>query len=318
MRKINLVYSTVDRSNHLIRYGEYFKRELLRLPDVNLFLIEEDMSIDKILAVVPFTPDFIFFDDFTKNYDMFGLRDVDVPKAVLYWDIHRTQDEFRIFVWKNKIDLVFSFYRDTFGRYFPEFANKFRWLPNHVNLHEFKDYGLNKEIDFLLMGATLKKVYPLRAKIAQEMAGMKGFVHHQHPGYRDFAPDEGEYVGESYAREINRAKIFFTDDSIFKYPIAKYFEVPACNTLLLAPGSRELNHLGFVDGVTFVEINEHNYLKKAMYYLEHGDERLAIARRGYEMVRNNHSTPIRARQFVNHLRDYLYKRSSEGSKNETH
>ena len=314
MKAINILYSTVNRSNHVIRYGEYFKRELLKRSDVNLHVIEEDGHLDDILKIVPFTPDFIFFDDFTKNHTMSGLPYVKIPKGVLYWDLHRTQDEFRIFVWKNKIDLVFSFYRDTFADYFPEFADRFRWLPNHVNPEEFKDYGLKKEIDFLLMGAILQKVYPLRAQIAREMAGIKGFVHHPHPGYRDLSTGEDEFVGESYAREINRAKIFFTDDSVFKYPIAKYFEVPACNTLLLAPGSRELKDLGFVDGLTFVEINEHNYFAKAMYYLEHEDERLAIARRGCDMVRNNHATPIRARQFINQLKHELDKRMLQGER----
>jgi hypothetical protein len=308
MDKINILYSTVGRSKHIIRYGEFFKKELLKLPDVRIYQIDADAHIRNILQFVNFKPDFIFFDDFTKNKAMYGLEQVDIPKGVLYWDIHTTQDEFRHFVWKNKIDLVFSFYRDTFHDYFPEFASKFRWLPNHVNIEKFRDYGLKKEIDFLLMGALSSRVYPLRTRIAREMAGMKGFVHHEHPGYRDFAPEEGKPVGESFAREINRAKIFFTDDSLFKYPIAKYFEVPACNTLLMASGSKELRDLGFIDGETFVEINEDNYLKQAIYYLEHAKEREEIALRGFEMVRQRHTTAIRARQFVNYLKEFLIRK----------
>lgn len=308
MEKINIIYSTVNRSNHIIRYGEYFKLELLKLPDVHIHLVEEDDHISNILKKAKFDPHFIFFDDFTMNYTMFGLEQVNIPKAVLYWDIHRTQNELREFVWKNHVDLVFSFYRDTFTDWFSDLASKFRWLPNFVNIDVFKDYGLEKEIDFLLMGALSEKIYPLRTIIAEEMTGMKGFVHHRHPGYRDFTPEEGELVGESFAREINRAKIFFTDDSIFKYPIAKYFEVPACNTLLLASGSQELRDLGFIDGLTFVEINRSNYLEKAKYYLKHEEERKAIARRGYEMVRENHTTAIRARQLVNYLRMFLERR----------
>jgi hypothetical protein len=304
---INILYSTVNRSQHVIRYGEFFKWELLKLPDVNLHLVEEDGHIHDILKQIDFTPDFIFFDDFTKNKEMYGLNKISIPKGVLYWDIHTTQNEFRKFVWQNNIDLIFSFYRDSFRSFFPEFAMKLRWLPNHVYTREFKDYGLRKEIDFLLIGALSQKVYPLRTKIAKEMAGVKGFLHHDHPGYRDFAPAEEkeQLVGSYFAREINKAKIFFTDDSIFKYPIAKYFEVPACNTLLLASGSQELEDLGFIDKVTFVEINENNYMKKAFYYLEHDREIEEIARRGYEMVRKNHSTTVRARQFINYIRRFL-------------
>ena len=46
--------------------------------------------------------------------------------------------------------------------YFPELLYKFRWLPNHVNIEEFKDYNQEKEIDFLLMGAVDEETYPLR------------------------------------------------------------------------------------------------------------------------------------------------------------
>ncbi|MBS4032190.1 MAG: glycosyltransferase family 1 protein [Clostridiales bacterium] len=309
MDKINILYSTVNRSHHIIRYGEFFKWELQKLPDVNLYLVEEEANINDLINKFNVLPDFIFFDDFTKNVPMHGLDQVSIPKGVLYWDIHTTQNEFQTFVWKNKIDMIFSFYRDAFRGFFPEFARKLRWLPNHVYTEEFKDYGLEKEIDFLLMGALSQRIYPLRTKIAEEMAGMKGFVHHYHPGYRDFSPEEeiDQLVGESFARAINRAKIFFTDDSVFRYPIAKYFEVPACNTLLLASGSKELIDLGFINRVTFVEINQENYLAKAMYYLEHEKERKEIALRGYEMVRKRHSTAIRARQFADYVKKYLYE-----------
>ncbi len=309
MNKINIIYSSVNRSKHIIRYGDYFKLELLKMPDVNIHLVEEVDHIENILIKAKFDPHFIFFDDFTKNYTMHGLEQVKIPKGALYWDIHREQKELREFVRKNNLDLVFSFYRDTFTDWFPDLISKFRWLPNYVNIEIFKDYGLKKDIDFLLMGALSEKIYPLRAEIANEMAGMKGFVHHEHPGYRDFSPEEGKLVGESFAREISRAKIFFTDHSRFRYPIAKYFEVPACNTLLLASGSQELRDLGFIDGVTFVEIKQYNYLEKAKYYLEHEDKRKKIANRGYEMVRRSHSTVVRARQFVNCLRRFLERRA---------
>lgn len=310
MGTINILYSTVNRTHHIIRYGEFFKWELLKMPELNIHLVEEEAHIKDIIKKAGFKPDFIFFDDFTKNKIIYGLERVDIPKGVLYWDVHTTQNEFREFAWENRVDLIFSFYREAFLRFFPEFASRLRWLPNFVYIEEFKDYSLEKEIDFLLMGALNDRIYPLRTKIAREMAAVKGFVHHHHPGYRDFAPAEEKdnLVGAAFAREINKAKLFFTDDSVFKYPIAKYFEVPACNTLLLASGSRELEDLGFIDGKTFVEINEDNYREKAMYYLEHEEERWQIAYRGYEMVRRNHTTAVRAREFAGYIRQHLAKR----------
>jgi spore maturation protein CgeB len=240
MDKMNIFYSTINRSQHIIRYGEFFKRELLKRPDVQLFPVEKEAHINDLINQFKVTPDFIFFDDFTKNFPMHGLKQTEILKGVLYWDVHATQDAFRTFVWKNNINLIFSFYRDAFLGFFPEFAKQLRWLPNHVHTEEFRDYGLQKEIDFLLMGEIHDKVYPLRAKIAKEMAGTNGFVHHKHPGYRDFLPceEKEQLVGEAFARE------------------------------------------------------------KAFYYLEHEEERLQIAKRGYHLVRKHHTTVIRAEQFI--------------------
>lgn len=307
MATINILYSTINRTHHIIRYGEFFKWEVQKLPDVKVHIVEEDAHIEALIKEMGVKPDFIFFDDFTKNKLMYGLEKVACPKGVLYWDVHTTQDEFRAFVLKYKIDLIFSFYRDAFSSFFPEFIKKLRWLPNHVYLDEFRDYALPKEIDFLLMGALCDRIYPLRTKITKEMAGVNGFIHRPHPGYRNFASleEQRHLVGIPFAQEINKSKIFFTDDSIFGYPIAKYFEVPACNTLLLASGSQELRDLGFIDKETFVEINADNYKEKAYYYLEHEKERRQIALKGYELVREKHSTAVRARQFVNYIRQFL-------------
>jgi hypothetical protein len=289
MKKLHILYSTNDRSRYIIRYGEYFKKELVKLPEVEVFFIKQAAYLDDLLKRMPFTPDSIFFDDFAHNYPLYGLQKCAIPKGVLYWDVQRTQQEFRKFVFQNKINLVFSFYRDAFLSFFPEFKAKFRWLPNHVYTPIFKDYGLKKEIDYLLMGALHDSIYPLRTKIAKGMVNEKGFVLHRHPGYCDYSREEENeaLVGTAYAKTVNKAKIFFTDDSLYKFPIAKYFEVPACNTLLLASGSAELRDLGFIDGETFVEINEGNYRKKARYYLQHERKCPAWKRNGEEVPFND-------------------------------
>jgi spore maturation protein CgeB len=307
MRKLKILYSTNDTSKNAIRYGEFFKQAVMKQHDVEVLCIDEEMNIKDAINKLNFTPDFIFFDDVIWNKPLHDLKYVNIPKGILFWDIYRDHEKFRRFVYENDIDLIFSFYRDAFKSYFPELLYKFRWLPNHVDIEEFKDYQLDKEIDFLLMGDVDEDVYPLRNKIAKEMKGYPGFVHHQHPGYKSFEKEEEskKLVGKYFAMEINKAKIFFTDDSQFKFPIAKYFEIPACKTLLLASGSKELEDLGFIDGKTFVEINEDNFLEKAQYYLEHEDERKAITERGYRMVREKHTTSRRAEQFISYINKYL-------------
>ncbi len=119
-----------------------------------------------------------------------------------------------------------------------------------------------------------------------------------HAGCRNFEDDENAFVGEKYARELNRAKIFFTCDSKYQYPVPKYFEASACKTLLMASESKELKDLGFEPGINFVAIEEQNFEEKAKYYLHHEEERLKIARQGYEMVHSRHSTVKRAMEMA--------------------
>lgn len=309
MKAFKIVISTVDQSRYFRRKREFFKQKLAALPDVEVRLVEKGGDIRRILEEMNFTPDFIYIDDLTKNEPLHGLDRIAIPKGIMYEDLQKNQQRFRDYMRDNKIDIAFAYYRDAFLRFFPELKHRFIWVPPFINTALFKDYGLAKTIDYLLMGALHKEVYPLRTRIAEEMAGVRGFVHHRIPERRNYTPEEEKnvFIMENYAREINRAKMFFTDDTLYHYPVFKYFEVPACNTLLLAPGSAELRELGFVDGKTFAEINKTNYFEKAKYYLQQEDERKRIAKKGYKLIRKRHTTEIRVRQFVDAIKRHIGK-----------
>jgi len=219
-----------------------------------------------------FVPDFIFHYDFAYDYAIspriYGLSYTGIPKGVYYFDLQTQTEERKEFVYKNKINLVFSPTKDFFFRMLPELKDKFRWLPFSINPGIFKDWQLQKNIDFLLMGNLWN-------------------------------------AGEKYAREINRAKIFFTCGTKFNYPITKYFEVPACNTLLIAKGNKDLEELGFVKKENFVECNDDNFYDLAMYYLKHEEERKRIAINGYDLVHSRHTNSTRAVEFINTIKSYL-------------
>ncbi len=309
-RKLKILYFSPDQTNWVKENWEYFKSSLNQISNVQVKVVSEGGAIEDIMKKNDFIPDFIFFDDIkkTKEIEVTGLNRVHIPKGVLTVDVHYCPGNFRRFVKRNKINLIFSVYRDAFFRYFPEFTEKFVWLPHHVYTAVFKDYKLEKSINYLLMGAVNNRVYPLRAAILKRMmTRVRGFVYHEHPGYKYFGENEREkvFIGKKYAEEINRSKIFFTDTGIYQYPIAKYYEVAACNSLIMGAGSRELNDLGFIHRKTFVEIDKANFKEKAKYYLRRKKRREQIARRGYKMVLANHTTEIRAQQFVDCVMRYL-------------
>ncbi len=259
-------------------------------------------DIQDILARLKTPPDFIFVNEFgeTNSPTITGLASLDIPYAILLYDLHYNVETRSNLIQELDTKHIFSLYRDKFYDWYPKFRDRLIWFPHHINTAIFKDYGMPKDIDYLLMGDIYAKLYPLRAKFLQIMIDKPGFIYHEHPGWRNFSACEQEtaFVGEKYAREINRAKIFLTCDSIYKYPLLKYYEVMACNTLLLAPVSDELIDLGFIPGTNFIAIDETDFEDKAEYYLNHEQERLEIAQRGCDMVRTRHSTSIRAREFV--------------------
>jgi len=308
---MKLLVTTGDLTHHLTPNFNNLLTEAARLVDLTVWY--ESGNIHEILSQLEIVPDFIFINEYgeTNSPRITGLSNLKVPFAVALHDLHY-QPKIRWDAFENdNVRYIFSLYRDKFYEWYPRFWKRLFWLPHHFNPQVFHDYGMNKDIDYLLMGAMHPQIYPLRHKVLQRMQNKTGFVYHPHPGYRNFDDSDDALVGERFAREINRAKIFFTCDSAYRYPVAKYFEVLACRTLLLASASRELADLGFLPDVHFVAVDENNFLQKAEYYLSHEAERERIASQGYEMVHDRHTTAIRARQMITAIKGILRECSIE-------
>ena len=278
---------------------------------MNLILWHDHGALPHILTLLPMKPEFILLNDFHPTYCPFikAIKDVDIPVGCLMHDIHYKTERRRKFLKEEQIDYVFPHYRDAFLRSFPEFEERMVWFPHHVPTELFKDYQLEKSIDYLFIGAAIRHVYPLRAIWIDKLKHEKGFVMYGHPGYRKQTfCSKRDMVAENYAKEINRAKMLFTCHSKYEYPVLKYFETAACHTLLMANGSQELNDLGFVDGETFVEINEKNVVEKARAYLRDDEKRRKISLRAYNMVRARHSTEKRASELVEFIEKISHSR----------
>lgn len=280
--------------------------ELRKITDLTIWHDRAD-NIHIILDKLGITPDFILILEYweTNATKVTGLRELSIPYAVslqdLHWDVRLRTDLLK----REQVTNIFTPSRPAFLKYYPELSDSMLWLPHHVNTEIFRDYQLDKEIDYLLMGLTSKTYYPFRARVVEGMKDVPGFVHHRHPGYREIGDDEGLFVREKYAREINRSKIFFTCGGNEQYPVAKYFEVLACNSLLLAPVFPELEELGFMPGVNFVDVTESDFREKADYYLHHEEERMEISQRGFDMIHSRHSSRIRAAELLDTLQQLL-------------
>jgi len=89
---------------------------------------------------------------------------------------------------------------------------------------------------------------------------------------------------EDYAHALRGARIGLCFVSVFNYnqTAARSFEIPGSGTFLLAIRTRQ--HMEcYEEGKEAEFFSDHDELiRKATYYLEHDDEREAIARRGHE------------------------------------
>ncbi|KIY20624.1 glycosyltransferase [Mesobacillus subterraneus] len=305
--KLNILFLTKNFENRMEKSSKYLADELSKYA----FLVQygEDGNIHEILAELGFTPDFILLNDFKYDYCPFvwGFADLDIPVGAIVHDIKYKLKHRKNFYEKENIRYLFTHYRNASYNYLPEFRERFIWTPHHVPTDIFYDYQLEKEIDFLMIGAIFPKLYPERVKMLEIMQREKGFVYFGHPGYKDLSGKEAVLIGEAYAKQLNKAKIFLTCDSVEHFPLMKYFEALASNTLLLASASDELTELGFVDGETFVSVTSDNVREKALYFLENEQERRAIAQAGFKMVNSRHTTEKRAKELLKKIEEIVTK-----------
>ncbi|MFE0625077.1 glycosyltransferase [Priestia aryabhattai] len=305
---INLLFIAADTSNSLDKNYYFLEKELAKL--TNLTIWRKSGRIDNILNEITEKPDYILLlNDIGSQISPIikGLFSINIPIGLIVNDIHRFTESRRHYIKKNNIQHVFSIVRDKFYEIYPEYKSKMEWFPHFVNTEICRDYGLKKDINLLMMGA-VNNFYPVRQKILQAYKQDSEFIYHHHPGYRNFNKDEENriYIGEKYAKEINRSVIFFTCPSILNYPVKKYFQALACKSLLLAPTFKELEDLGFIPNTHFIAIDKCNFKEKAAYYLANETDTQKISEQGYHFVHQTHSLTIRAQQLVNKIENIVF------------
>jgi len=320
MRNLKILFLIKPFGDLYVKHKQKFEsiREIEKFATVQYWY--EDGDIFEIMEELKFQPDFIIHYDIAWNYKyaprITSLDKVKIPKGCFVLDLHYSKERRIKYIQSSGIDLIFSRSKQRFLEVFPQYSKILRWLPFSINPEIMKDWKLKKEITFLLMGQvyheskelnkprTREGRYPFRDAVLNTMSYVEGFVFRPHPGHW-VAFNEDLYVETKYAQELNRSKMFFTCGSEFKVPVLKFFEALACNTLLLAEPNEDIFEMGFKDEEHFVACNSDNFFEKAMYYKENKDERRRISKKGYKFVHKYHNNHVRAKQFVQYLKDFL-------------
>lgn len=300
MDKINLLFITQDLISNVEQWTIELIKELQKL--TNLTLWYKPGNIEDIIKENQFVPDFVLLNDMRPEFcpEIRGLDNLKIPFGVLLCDAHFDEQGRKKFIADNKVKHIFTFTKNEFLKRYSELKDNMIWFPHFVDIDVFKDYGQVKSINYLMAGLLWQEYYPLRFTIYNKMRYEYGFEYISHPGY-GVIDTNTQMVGERYARKINKAKIFLTDGGKYNYAVKKYFEVPACNTLLLAPYTEELHDLGFIPDNNFVSINEKDFLQKARYYLADERRRKQVSLNGYNLVRSRHSSMIRAMELIKNI-----------------
>jgi len=212
-----------------------------------------------------------------------GLLDLDKKIKLVMWpgDIqcygNKLCLENKIKVFK-RCDLIVSPSYEYFAKLYPQFLPKYKFMPKFFSPHERYinlQFNENPKMRCLLSGAKNPKVYPLRVFIKNNCLGV------------DYKP--ARYRGDSYAKLLNSYFCGVATSSIFNYAVAKYFEIPAAGSLLLADETNDLKRAGFVSHRHYVPITKANVLNTISQCLKDPEKYNSIRREGMEFVRKNHS-----------------------------
>jgi hypothetical protein len=204
-------------------------------------------------------------------------------------------------------DTVLATYAYRFADFFPEVAKSRRvvWLP-HSASPDFALVANSTPRNELFLSGAVSKSYPLRERLNALMeSGCKEIVRDEHPGYHchyDYADDSR--VGRAFARRIWEHRAAFTDCLVFRYAVAKHFEIPATGALLVADIAIEepLKELGFLPGVHYFPVSDADLEERVRYLFceEHHAELDRIRQNGQALVLTRHRTSHRAK-LINEL-----------------
>jgi len=267
-------------------------------PDV---IISDSLSpiIDNFPSVKKFADS-----DFIKGLRCTQLSD--------YWSELNTQNEQKYFekVSENKIDFILSYFIQPIENYSDKLHGcKFIFLPPAFDPKIFNDWGMTKEYDvsFLAYGTTnYSDFYPERYEIHHILLKERkiNYLWAEHPGWKNHS-GKSALIGKNFSQALNSSKISITTAGVYKNAHAKYIEILASKSLLLAEEPIGFEKIGLIDGVNYVKINKSNLLDQIYYYLSHPEITDEITNEGYKLAINRHNCFARATDFYNEINSKL-------------
>lgn len=191
---------------------------------------------------------------------------------------------------------------------FPHHNGRIRHFPYYFAPHErYAELDVDgpRTMQCLFTGHANNKIYPLRSFILKQLEHdrrLQGvMVRARHPrwGRKDgpLKPYEIEPVlNQTYALALNKYFCSVATGSVYRYVLAKYFEIPAAGALLLAERTADSDSVGLVPWKHYVAIDRKNVVAQITECLQRPQQFETIRRAGCDYVRTHHSVRNRVAQ----------------------
>ena len=233
-------------------------------------------------------------------------ENVTIPKVMILEDLHHGEDEEgrniyeKCFSERIGYDAIFTKYLDSFEENWSVDVPYFH-LPHCISDELHKDYQLEKEYEFLMTG-TISGCYELRDLVMESLDGKPYFWRIERRPNKEMAWP----YGVDYCKELNKSLMSLGTTSTYKYPVAKFFEIPACHTALVGNYTPELGRLGFKPNENYIHIEIDSDIAKIVeHYLDDYEKLIEITENGYKMVHKKHNTEQRTKEFISYCEEII-------------
>lgn len=181
------------------------------------------------------------------------------------------------------------------------------WLPNACDV---RDYDCERDIDILVWGFVMYK-YPFRMFIKDKLTPLlEGNgekldeclttypIRIGDKRYKYAILERGaKYYSEELYKLISRTRICPTGPTGYRIPLGKYVENAACGAVTMTVDFSDREELGFRHKQNIWLTNEESFLGDLQYLLENPNIVDQMGCKAKELVRNKHTTTIRAQEF---------------------
>ena len=187
----------------------------------------------------------------------------------------------------ERFDVLVGSYPETFSKMYPQFLHKYIHYPNHFAPFErFISLKTNpKPIMKCLLSGSATIYYPFRQYIVDNVPTEIFLYRNKNIPFAD------------YPQFLNNYFCAIATGAGFSVVVAKYLEIPAAGTLLLAEEINDAKLLGLEANVHYVPITRDTVVDKIREVLKNPEKYIEMRDRATKLVREKHSEINRIEEF---------------------